>query len=67
MVTPAEVNPGGVPALLRGLAEAWETEAEGPLALLADSDLYAGMCLDVALALRGAALDLERRHRVRLG
>ena len=56
-----------MPALLRGLAEAWETEASGPLALLADSPEYKGMCLDVALALRGAALDLEGRHRVRLG
>ena len=59
--------PAAVPGLLREMAVVWETEAEGPLALLADSDLYAGMCLDVALALRGAALDLEGRHRVRLG
>lgn len=66
-MTPAEVNPEDVPARLRLMADAWWDAAMDPLALLADNPEYKGMCLDVSLALRGAALDLEGRHRVRLG
>lgn len=66
-MTPERVNPDGVPALVRELAEAWMRRAADPVSWLADDPQYLGACVDVSLALERCAVDLGERLARRRG